>query len=130
MKHTFNVTFIILGLFLLSQFIGLIILTKLHQDETLAFGIQRPELEKGTSFIHVFVIILLVTAIALIIARFNAVRLWKLWFFLSIFIVLTIALSAFFHEYLAALLALLVTFFKIIKPNIIVHNISELFIYG
>jgi len=33
-------------------------------------------------------------------------------------------------QYVALFLALLGTYFRVIKPNIIVHNISEIFIYG
>ncbi|MFH1591868.1 MAG: presenilin family intramembrane aspartyl protease [Candidatus Woesearchaeota archaeon] len=129
MKHNYKVTATIILLFLAAQFIGLVIVDKLTGEE-LAFGIERPDLDKETSFIHIFLIIIIVTIVALVIARFKAVRLWKFWFFLSLTLVLTISLSAFFNQYVALFLALLGVYFRIIKPNVIVHNLSELFIYG
>ncbi|MEK6826566.1 MAG: presenilin family intramembrane aspartyl protease [Nanoarchaeota archaeon] len=129
MKHDLKIIFIMIALFLAAQFIGLIVVDKLT-DEELAFGIQRPEFDRNTGFIHIFAIIIIVTVVALIIAKFNAVRLWKFWFFLSLAVVLTISLSAFVNEYIALFIALLGAYFRVVNPQIIVHNISELFLYG
>jgi len=129
MKHDFKIILLLVLLFIVAQFIGLLILNKLMHEE-LAFGIQRPDLEKETSFIYIFLAIIIVTIVALIIARFNAIRLWKFWFSVSMILVLTIALSAFINQYFAFFISLFGAYFKIIRPNILVHNLTELFVYG
>ena len=43
---------------------------------------------------------------------------------------MTIALNSLFGNVLAFLLAALATIYKVIKKNLIVHNVSELFVYG
>ena len=110
MKHDLRIIAILVLLFLAAQFIGLTIVQRLTEKE-LAFGIQRPKLDQERSVIFVFLIIIFVTVIALIIARFNAIRIFKVWFFISLALVLTIAISAFTHQYIALFLALLVTYF-------------------
>src|SRR3989344_5769100 len=129
MKHSFKTILILVLFFLVAQLIGLVIVQLLTEKE-LAFGIQRPQLNKETSFISIFLIILLVTGITLLIARFNAIRLWKVWFFASIVLVLTISLSAFVHQYIALFFALIGAYFKVVKFNLIVHDFTELFLYG
>ena len=129
MKHNWKVTFLLILMFFLSQLIGLYIVG-FSVGEELAFGIEKPQFEKETSYASVFILIIIVTLIALLLARFKAVRLWKVWFFISIVFVLTIALSVFVHHYIAFILALLAAVFKVIKPNVVIHNLSELFIYG
>ena len=41
-----------------------------------------------------------------------------------------ISLSAFINQGLALLASLIIAIFKVIKQNIVIHNLSELFIYG
>ncbi|MEK6952947.1 MAG: presenilin family intramembrane aspartyl protease [Nanoarchaeota archaeon] len=129
MKHNWNVTLLIVVMFFVAQLIGLYI-TNEYVGEELPLGIERPELDPETSYVPVFLIILVATALAFVIAFFKAVRLWKFWFFLSVFFVLGIALGAFFNEYIAFGISLIVAFYKIIRPNVWIHNISELFLYG
>ncbi len=129
MKHNFKVIILLVSMFLIAQLIGLYVV-KSFITENLPFNIERPKFERETSFIPIFFIILVATAIALVLARLNAIKLWKFWFFISIVLVLCISLSAFMNQYLAGALAIIAAFFKIIKPNVYIHNISELFIYG
>src|SRR3989344_1353847 len=129
MKHNWKATSLLVLMFLLSQFIGLYIVG-FSVGEELAFGVEKPQFEKETSYASVFILIIIVTVIAMLLAKFKAVRLWKVWFFISVVFVLTIALSVFVNEYIAFILALFAAIFKVIKPNMVIHNLSELFIYG
>jgi len=129
MKHNSIVIFILILLFLISQFIGLYVVG-LSLGKELAFGIEKPQLEENTSFLYIFLIIIVVTLIALLLARFKAILLWKVWFFISVVLVLTISLSFFVPQEIAFLLSLVAAFFKIIKPHLLIHNMSELFLYG
>jgi len=129
MKHNLNVTMLLVSMFFVAQLIGLYV-TDYYLVKELPLGIERPEFNPQTSYIPVFAIILVATLIALVIARLRFVRLWKFWFFLSVIFVLSISLSAFFNQYLAVVISIIVGYFKIIKPNVYIHNISELFLYG
>lgn len=129
MKHTKEVVIVLLLLFLTAQLMGFIIL-KSYEVKPLPFDIQPPEVQPETSFIQIFIIILIATALILLLAKLQAVRLWKIWFFISVFFILTIAFSAFLPQAIATVLALVVTYFKQIKRDFFVHNISEVFLYG
>jgi len=129
MKHTLKITIILLALFFSTQIIGLII-TKHFNENPLPYDIQRPELEKETSFLPIFIIILVGTGLLLLIIKLKIKFLWKAWFFLSVLITLSIAFSSFLNQILSAIISLALTFFKVIKRNIIIHNFTELLIYG
>jgi len=130
MKHTFKVTSIILLLFLATQLLGLVIVKQYLPRETLPFNIEKPQIDEKTSFIPIFITIILATVIAIVLIRFSAIRLWKLWFFLSVLFTLVVAFSAFIPQVMALIIALILSLWKVLKPNIIVHNFTELFIYG
>src|SRR3989344_1452946 len=129
MKHDLNVVLILVLLFLAAQIIGLVIV-KNYLKELLPYGIQRPELKEETSFIPIFLMIVFATIIAIIMSHFSAIRLWKLWFFLSVAFTLLIAFSTFISELMALTLAIIFAALKVAKPNVIIHNFTELFIYG
>ncbi len=130
MKHRLEITILIVILFLISQFIGLYINSLAIGQKELALGLEKPELNENTSFIYVFLLILAVTFIALLIAKFNAIRLLKIWFFISVVLVLTISLSFLINQKIAFILSLVAAYYKVVKPNVVIHNISELFLYA
>ncbi len=129
MKHTFNVVLILILLFVFAQLIGLAVINKYFVQE-LPYDIQKPEFEEQTSFIPIFLIVIFGTILVLILIYFRAERIWKLWFFLSVIFTLLIAFSAFINQVLALLFAVVLALIKVYKPNVIVHNLTEVFIYG
>lgn len=139
MKHTSPIIIILALLFLASHVMGLIIIGK-YLPQTLPNGeiverklplnIQRPEVKEEISFIPIFTIIIISTIIALVFIKFQLFRLWKFWFFLSIAITLIIAFGAFIKQIYAISLALILALIKLFKPNIIINNLVEVFIYG
>ncbi len=141
MKHNFNITLTIILLFFFSQLFGLIIINKYidHQTTTetgnltytaLPLNLERPEIEESTSYIYIITAVLIATAIVYLLFKFKKTNVWKIWFFLAVFLGLTIAFNVFIGTYIAAALALILSFYKVFRQNIIVHNITELFIYG
>ena len=74
--------------------------------------------------------ILIGTILVLLIAKFNKPMVWKIWFFLTVWLTLSISFAAFFNSIIAASVALLLAVLKMYKPGLIVQNISEIFIYG
>lgn len=141
MKHTLKVTIILIIVFLLAQLIGLAVTNEYidHKatEETgnvtwvaLPYNIARPEVEEGTAFTSILVAILLGTLLVFILIKFGKVMWWKIWFFLAVAFCLTVSLSAFIPQGIALLLAIFFGVYKIARPTIIIHNLTEIFIYG
>ena len=93
------------------------------------------------SFVPIVIAVLIGTGLLLVLIKFNARRVWKIWFFAAISYVLFIALKPFIDkitiplfsvgsEWIAFAICLVLAFFKAIRPNVYVHNFTELFLYG
>jgi presenilin-like A22 family membrane protease len=142
MKHTTSITLILVCVFFLSQVIGLAIVDQyidhdasVQNQETswrqLPFDMERPPIEnQSSSFIPLFIAILLGTGLVLLLIKFNLSFILKAWFFLVIIITLVFGFSAFLNQAYALILAVIFAIWKMHRPNIIIHNLSELFIYG
>lgn len=129
MKHTLKISFILVILFLLSHLIGLFIVSQYSVSE-LPYGIERPELEEGTSYIPLLIAIMVATGIALLLIRFKAMKVWKIWFAFATVYLLSVAFSAFLGSMVAFGIALILGILKFYKPNPILHNFTELFVYS
>lgn len=148
MKHTVMVTLTLTTLFFLAQVIGVFVLHNYVTYETvqegnvtvtkqvwkdLPYQAERPKFREETSYLPMILIILAATAVVIVLLKFKLFRLWKFWFFLSVWFCLSIALYAFLGWLgdIAVLAAgFIVAFFKVVRRNLIVHNLSELFIYS
>ncbi len=134
-------------MFLAAQIIGLFIIgknvdvtaskqaseeagTKITVYQNLPLGLDRPEISPGSSYIFIGVAVLIGTLLMLGLIRFHVVSLWKIWLFGAIVLCLTVALSSFIPSKAAAAVAVAAAFFKVIKPNLLVHNLTEVFLYG
>jgi len=62
--------------------------------------------------------------------KFTVQDIWKLWFFATVWLTLSIAFAAFISSSISVVLALILAVLKLYRPNIITQNISEVFIYG
>lgn len=133
-------TIILLTIFLLAQFIGIAILYKYidfsksaetgkTEFKDLPIG-ERPPVEEKTSFFPVIVAILIGTGFLLLLMKYNLTLLLKFWFLLAAFFALTIAGDAFLPTTIAFVLGFVFSVWKVFRPNVFVHNITELFIYG
>lgn len=131
MKHDLSITILLIVLFLASHIIGFYIIKHyLPSDQSLPLGIEKLQLNEKTSYIPIFITLLIATGLALVLVKFSAMRLWKFWYFLSILMTLIIAFSAFTKEIIALVLAIILALLKIFKPNILTHNLTEIFMYG
>jgi presenilin-like A22 family membrane protease len=156
MKHTWTRTLALLLLFLGAQLIGLIALTRyIDIDTTALTGVTvvheekylflPPQIPEGYSWLYILGAVGIGTGLALLIIRFRRLRLWKLWFFLSV--LLTLSLGFFpFIEWLAlawgvlpdagavmiasVAAAFVFAIWKLFFPNPIVYNFTELFVYS
>jgi presenilin-like A22 family membrane protease len=141
MKHTLKITLILVILFFFSQVVGLFITDKYIDHKTsietgeivfkeLPYEVSRPVVEQTTSFSYIIAAILIGTVLVLLLIKFKKTSWWKLWFFLSVWLVLTVSFAAFINQNLALILALILALWKISKPGVIIHNLTEVFIYG
>ena len=129
MKYNLKITGLMVVLFFIAQLIGLFVVNNYISKE-LPYNIQKPEFQPETSYIPLTIMILLATGIAILLIRFKATNLWKIWFFIGISLALVISFGAFIPELLALILALILAGIKVFKPNYIIHNLAEVFMYG
>ncbi len=129
MKHTLSVTIIIAVLFFLAHFVGLFI-TQKYIEKELPYGIERPELEGGISYLPIIISVLVATGLFLLLMKFGAMKLWKFWFIFATVYLLGIAFSAFMIHIWALVLAIIFGLLKFFKPSVIMHNFVELFVYS
>jgi len=149
MKHNLEITVFLITLFLASQVTGLFIVDKYIDKKATAetgtvtyknlpYSIERPVVEPSTSFIFIFIAILIGTGLLLLLVKFRSVGIWKFWFLLSVLITLSIALYAFIQQFTPQAIAQFIAFgialplsiIKIFRPNILVHNLTEILVYG
>lgn len=141
MKHTVPVTFLIILIFFLAQIIGLYALsanitgvTLTQEGETViehadtAIG-ERPEIQGAETFIYVLVSVLIGTGLILLLVKFRKFGLWKAMFFFSVWMTCSITLGVFIDPAIALIACVFFAFFKVVRPNIWIHNITELLIY-
>jgi presenilin-like A22 family membrane protease len=152
MKHNYKITFVLLAMFLITQFIGFYVVQyyspvqvvegipqNVSDAQALPYGMQPPAMQQEKDF-YTFLpslIIAFILAITLVflLTKFEMATIIKLWFFVVIIIALGISLntlipkSVAYSSLIAAVIALPLAYIKTYKKEFIVHNITELFIY-
>lgn len=155
MKHSLTITLIMLGMFLLTQLIGLGVVAsyaphteqvvKFNEDNTttitnvttydLPYGMAPPQdLEPKSSLVSIIIALVIAIVLMLLLMRLHAETFLRLWFFVVVVIALGITLTAALPpfvaaSYIAILMALPLAYLKVFKRNLIVHNITELLVY-
>lgn len=140
MKHTWNVTLLLITFFFVSQIVGLFVVNGyIDHPSTVESGeivekplpfIERPEIEESIAWVPIFIAIIAGTLFALLIIKLKWYFIWKFWFFIAVLFCLSVAFFAFMNLKIAFTLALVLTILKVYRPNIYIHNLSEVFIYG
>ena len=140
MKHNLKITLVLLGMFVLTQFIGMFIVHHYNVlGNELPYGMETPEVQSPndfyTSFLPSILIAFVIAVVILILLiKFKLAFILRLWFFF----VVMIALGIFFKTFLpvgnytgliALVLALPFAIIKVYKQNILIHNLTELVIY-
>ncbi len=139
MKHNWKIIAILLGMFIVTQFIGLYVVNHYSDEENkLPFGMDTPKIETETDFYKLFpsIIIAFIIAVALLflLNKFDAAFILRLWFFIVVIIALGISFNSVLGKFgysivIATIIALPLAFVKIYKRDFLVHNATELFIY-
>jgi len=141
MKHNLSITVHLIGLFFFSQLIGLLLLNQsieqieYGEDGTIEVVYEepytgRPDLQGQDSFTYTLIMILFGTALLLLLIKFRLFNLWKLWFFLAVMGALSISFAVFIPETYAIALGIIFAYLKLFKPNVIIHNLTEVFMYS
>ncbi|MFH1237225.1 MAG: presenilin family intramembrane aspartyl protease [Candidatus Aenigmatarchaeota archaeon] len=141
MKHTIPVTLIIILIFFLSQVIGLYALganimgvTQTpggetiveHADTTIG---ERPEMQGPETFLYMICAILVGTGLILLLVKFKKFGIWKAMFFFAVWMTCSITLGVFIDPLIALVFCIFLAFVKVYRPNIWIHNLTELLIY-
>ena len=148
MKHEVKITAILLGMFIITQLIGLLVIdaytpkTDINptaNNATIPYGMQPPEAPAEISLGSIAVSLAIAIFIFFLLMKIKARSLIKIWFTTVVFLTVSIALTALMTkmfpqsaiklEVIALILAVPLTFYKIFKRNFIVHNATELLIY-
>ena len=155
MKHNWKITFLLLFMFALTQFIGLYVINSdpfhrqvIQKDGTvqnitnpILSAMQPPEIQQTSDFTFNLGLIIFSFVIAIFILflmiKFKVDIILRIWFFTVVVIALFITFCSFFPNHIdslyfiipALLAALGLSFLKIFKRNFIIHNLTELIIY-
>ncbi|MDI6826710.1 MAG: presenilin family intramembrane aspartyl protease [Candidatus Aenigmarchaeota archaeon] len=140
MKYDLKTVIILMSLFLISQIVGLGLIYKdmkveviegkrevLHSETVLG---PRPSLYGWETFVWIISGISISTGLVLLIVWLKKINWWKLLFFTSIFFAVSLALGTLLNPLLAFTLAFILALVKVLRPNIIVHNITEILMYA
>lgn len=158
MKHTLKITTLLLFIFILAQLNGLFVLdyyidiekssvagkTIVDEAAYAQSNIPPPTVEnESMSYVYVIVALLIGTLLVLLLIKFRQRKLWKFWFFLSVLVSLIISLNSWtfrffgdtlfpsFFLYLGTvLLSCILAYYKVFKHHLMIHNLTEIFIYG
>ena len=141
MKHPLAVVLILLALFSASQIIGLLVLNysidseRTQETGVVSFrdlpgGIERPDVDSDYSFLLIFFYVAAGTLIMFLIIKSRTLAFWKLWYFLAVAYALFLSWGSFMPALLAGVSGAVFSFFKSFRPNFIIHNFTELFLYS
>ena len=150
MKHTVSITVLLLSFFVLAQVFGLFLIMKDAQVSTVVEGNTtittvvhddtavgaRPDTKGVESLIYVVIGVVIGTLLVLLLAKFGKTNIWKVWYFIAVWMSISIALGVliqyklFFAYGLAIGIALALAIWKMFWPNIFIHNITEVLIYS
>jgi presenilin-like A22 family membrane protease len=148
LKHNWAVTLILILFFILSQVTGLWLI---NHESTIGISLKtnqtavlfgdtavgaRPETTGSGSLIYILIAIAVGTGLVLIIVKFGRTNIWRLWFFLAVWMAMAVSIGAvigrsiLFRNDIAIILAIILASWKIFRPNIFVHNITEVLMYA
>jgi len=133
MKHTWKITLVLLGMFLITQFIGLAVINS-YIGKQLPYGMQPPEMAPQVSITSIIISFAIAILLIFLLMKIKATIFLRLWFFVVVLIALAITFNSLFASipyasYISLIIALPLSFYKIFRRNLVVHNLTELLIY-
>jgi len=135
MKHKLSITLILLGMFLVTQFIGLLVVNT-YANQNLPFGLNTPNDSQSTNLASIIFSFILAFALIFLLMKYKWGIIIRIWFFFVIALALGLSINAFLSytnltniSLIALAVAIPLAALKIFKPNFWVHNLTELLIY-
>jgi len=145
MKHSQQVLIFFIALFLITQVIGLLVIsldsetiikidseTQEEITEIVFYNTsvgERPDINEKETILTMIIGIFFGTIILLLLSKLKKVNIWKHWFFLASIITISITLGVLFNIVLTWIVAIILSAWKIYKPNFLIHNFTEILIY-
>jgi len=153
MKHTSTITLILVAFFLITQLIGLSMIST-EVQQTIIVGENQSVVSINSTLIdeipamifdwkaiiYLIVGITIGTTLILVLKRFSfGGKLWKLWYFLAVYVAINFSLSLLFSmagmrlimiPILSTLTALALAFLKVRRYNFYIHNLTEILMYS
>lgn len=136
MKHNLKITLVILAMFLITQFIGIFVVSHYSNSHNpLPYGMDAPKTENtGSYFPSIVIAFIFAIVLFIIISKFKLAIVMRMWFFAVVLIALGITLNSFFpnipnFQIIALFFVFPLAVIKTFRRNLIVHNATELFIY-
>ncbi|MDP2924917.1 MAG: presenilin family intramembrane aspartyl protease [Nanoarchaeota archaeon] len=138
MKHNTKVTVILMSMFIITQLVGLFVISVYENPgKELPYGMEPPkELKQETSFISIIISFIIAIFLFLLLIRFRADTFIRLWFFLVTVLAIGLSVTAIFFifklnyaQFIALIFAFPLAYMKIFKRDMYIHNITELLIY-
>jgi len=141
MKHNIRIVSMLVILFLIAQVVGMLLVMHdvqvtvaptgdvniTHTDTVIG---PRPEVSGMDSFIMVIIAVLIGTGLLLFLIKIGRFGLWKVMFFLAVFMTISIALGVLINPLIAIIFGFILAILKIYKRNILLHNFTEILIYS
>ena len=137
MKHNIKITVILIAMFIITQLIGIFIVANYINGLKLPYGMEPPQeiKEKPRGFEIILAFAFAVTLFFILI-KMNAEAFIRLWYFVLNVLALGLTLNVIFfklnivyYSFMALVIALPLSYIKIFRKNLFVHNITELLIY-
>ncbi len=155
MKHEVKISTLLLGMFLLTQLIGLVVidayspqvkqevingtLTNITLHHEIPYEMEPPKMAPNEGLKNIIISLMIAIVIFFILTKLKAATTIKLWFSFISLVTVAIALNGLFiklfpllnirFDLIALLFSIPLTFYKIFKRNLIIHNFTELLIY-
>ncbi len=155
MKHETKIIVLLLSMFVLTQVIGLTVIDaytpktvtiiedgiskNITVGEEIPYDLEPPQIEPQISFFTITAAFLIAIMLFLILTKLKANTLIQIWFTFVVFITVAVSLTALLSkifpgvvirlDWVALALAVPLTFYKTIKRNLVVHNVTELLVY-
>ena len=151
MKHTIRVTFILLAMFFITQLIGIFVVSQYapvitqstdeqgnlinETSHNLPFGLDPPEeVQPRNALVSIIIAIIFAAFLMLIFMKYKFELILRVWFFLVFTLALSITINSVligktYGIIISLIVALPLTFLKVFRRNMAVHNLTELGIY-
>lgn len=139
MKHPVSITTLFIVLFIISQLVGLLVIN--FGVESVDFetgGVdfadtaagERPEISGLATLAYIVFGVAIGTTILLLLAKKGNVFWWRIWFFLAVWISISITLGVLTQNLLLSwVVGFGLAYLKLWKKNVWTHNLTEILIY-